>query len=103
MYSLIANTHGEETVGRVLLVNLIELLVTNYGKNDFLTLLVDSTRIHLMPSMNPDGYAKSHEGEPHDPNNTVRYNSNNIDLKYSFPDVSPIFETPNTCNLSHKI
>ena len=55
--------HGNEVVGRAMLVDLIELLCENYGKDDFLTLLVDNTRIHIMPTMNPDGFEMSREGE----------------------------------------
>lgn len=55
--------HGNEVVGREMLLLLVELLCENYGKNDLLTLMVDNIRIHIMPTMNPDGYEKSHEGE----------------------------------------
>ena len=54
--------HGNEVVGRVLLVALAELLCRNYGSDLMLTLLVNNTRIHLMPTMNPDGFYRSSEG-----------------------------------------
>lgn len=45
-----------QTVGRELLLHLIDYLVTSYGKDAEMTRLIDSTRIHIMPSMNPDGF-----------------------------------------------
>lgn len=43
-------------MGRECLLYLIAVLCENYGKNKFITHMVDKTRIHIMPSMNPDGY-----------------------------------------------
>ena len=54
--------HGNEVVGRELLLGFTELLCINYGKDEFLTSLVNNTRIHILPTMNPDGFAKSKQG-----------------------------------------
>lgn len=35
----------------------MEYLVTNYGKDPTITNLLNTTTIHLMPTMNPDGFA----------------------------------------------
>ena len=48
--------HGNEVVSRVVLLALIDALCSNYGNELLLTLLVQQTRIHIMPTMNPDGY-----------------------------------------------
>lgn len=58
MFKYVANMHGDETLGRQLLVYFAQYLVENYKENDEVKLLVDTTDIFLMPTMNPDGYVK---------------------------------------------
>ena len=59
MMKLIANMHGDEPVGRQLIVYLGQYLLENYGKDEEITDLINRTDIHLMPSMNPDGFSSS--------------------------------------------
>lgn len=56
MFKYVANMHGDETVGRHLMVNLAQFLTAQYGKDKTVTKLLNNTEIHLMPSMNPDGF-----------------------------------------------
>uniref|UniRef100_UPI0037E9B593 carboxypeptidase D isoform X2 n=1 Tax=Semicossyphus pulcher TaxID=241346 RepID=UPI0037E9B593 len=83
-FKYVANMHGNEVVGRELMLNLIEYLCRNYGTDPEVTKLVNNTRIHIMPSMNPDGYEVATEGEVK--GYKGRNNSNNYDLNRNFPD-----------------
>nr|CAI5845723.1 unnamed protein product [Callosobruchus analis] len=83
-FKYIANMHGNEVVGREMLLYLIKYLCERYGIDDRVTNLLNTTRIHLLPSMNPDGYEMSTEG---DASSLVgRNNANNYDLNRNFPD-----------------
>ena len=55
----IGNMHGNEVVSREILLHFIEHLLQGYNKDDEITNLIDTTRISIMPSMNPDGYEKA--------------------------------------------
>lgn len=59
MVKYVANMHGDEAVGRQLLIILGQYLLDRYGKDDRITRLVNQTDIYLMPSMNPDGFENS--------------------------------------------
>ena len=44
-------------ISREVLIHLIHYLVTNYQRNETVTHLLSTMRIHILVSMNPDGYA----------------------------------------------
>lgn len=81
----VANMHGDEAVGREMLLHLVKYLCKNYGVNKRITKLVDRTRIHVMPSMNPDGYELA-ATRGHGRYGFGRKNANGVDLNRNFPD-----------------
>nr|CAD7198618.1 unnamed protein product [Timema douglasi] len=120
---IVGNIHGNEAVGRELVLHMIQLLdntrihfmfllftvpcdelqqepdseiatgqhqdtshflVTSYNRNETVRWLLDNTRIHLMPSLNPDGFEISKVGRC-----TAiegRKNLHGLDLNRNFPD-----------------
>ena len=75
--------HGNEVTGREMLLLLIEYLCSNYPSDARVKSLVDSTRIHIMPTMNPDGWEVANEGDSSGV--TGRYNARGVDLNRNFP------------------
>lgn len=80
-----ANMHGDEVVGRELMLYLIEHMLSSYGKDERITQLLTHAQIFIMPSMNPDGFELRQ-----------RANAKGYDLNRNFPDrfTSPQ-DTPN--------
>nr|KAG5686430.1 hypothetical protein BaRGS_017698 [Batillaria attramentaria] len=89
----VGNMHGNEVVGREELLHLVEYLVMNYGRLDNVTHLLNTSTVHIMPTMNPDGFAKALTGPDCD-NLHGRANANNYDLNRNFPDFFRVNTSP---------
>lgn len=89
---LVGNMHGDETVSRQVLVYLARELASGYRRGDpRLVRLLNTTDVYLLPSLNPDGFERSREGDcglgdSGPPGTSGRYNSRGRDLNRSFPD-----------------
>ncbi|WP_127714348.1 M14 family zinc carboxypeptidase [Halobacteriovorax sp. HLS] len=76
-FKYVANMHGDEIVGREMMVSLLEDLAKGYSEShQNIVELINNTEIFIMPSLNPDGASKRRRG-----------NSNWRDLNRDFPDV----------------
>jgi len=93
-FKYVGNMHGNEVVGREMLLYLMDYMCQMYnGKDAEIQRLVRETRIHVMPSMNPDGYEVAVKSTRCPGNigtccqGTIgRPNANNVDLNRNFPD-----------------
>lgn len=54
----VGNMHGNEVVGRELLIRLADFLCESWNSrtDKELVHLINHTSIHIMPTMNPDGF-----------------------------------------------
>ena len=85
-FKYVGNMHGDEVVGRQMLLHFIEHLLTNYNKDPEITQLINNTRIHILCSLNPDGFEKARTSGVRNGRRNGRRNANNIDLNRNFPD-----------------
>lgn len=79
---LSSTMHGDETVGYVLLLHLIDYLLTNYGVIPKITNIINNAQLYINPLANPDG---TYAGGNNTVNGATRYNANGEDLNRNFP------------------
>ncbi|XP_077997405.1 carboxypeptidase D-like [Glandiceps talaboti] len=80
----VGNMHGNEVIGRELLLQFIEDLLVRYTDDDEeIVTFLDQTRVHILPSMNPDGFEISTDSCT---GNVGRFNKNGLNLNRNFPD-----------------
>ena len=63
MFKYVGNMHGNEVISRQVLIYLAEYLSNGYGRDERISRLLNTTEIFLLPTLNPDGYALSREGQ----------------------------------------
>ncbi|XP_061564388.1 inactive carboxypeptidase-like protein X2 [Cololabis saira] len=87
-----AGSHGNEVLGRELLLLLMQFMCLEYlSGNQRIRHLVEETRIHLLPSVNPDGYEKAFEvGSELGGWSLGRWSNDGIDIHHNFPDLNTI-------------
>jgi len=87
MVKIVANMHGDEALGRALSLMLATYLVSSYrGKVPRIVKLLRTTDIHLLFSLNPDGYEVVRDGDCFpNPGQLGRRNYNRVDLNRNFP------------------
>ncbi len=77
--------HGDELTSYVLSLHFIDYLLSNYGTDIQVTLLVNEIEIYVNPLANPDGTFNG-SANYDDVSGSIRYNANDIDLNRNFPD-----------------
>ncbi|CAH1776916.1 unnamed protein product [Owenia fusiformis] len=56
----VGGIHGNEPIGGQLLIRFLAHLGQNFGKDDTITKLMNTSRLHILPMLNPDGYTKGY-------------------------------------------
>ena len=82
-FRYVGGVHGNEAVGKEMLLLMIQHLCLSYGKDDLVTRLVNSTRIHILPALNADGFEVATEGTCL--SDKGRNNARDVDLNSNFP------------------
>ncbi|XP_065576064.1 carboxypeptidase D-like [Artemia franciscana] len=87
MMKYIGNMHGNEAVGKEMLIYLSHLFLTEGDSDPRLQKILNTTSLHIMPTMNPDGFERAKEGDCWGGDfASGRTNQNTVDLNRNFPD-----------------
>ncbi|NXX41769.1 CPXM2 protein, partial [Tricholaema leucomelas] len=91
-FRYIAGAHGNEVLGRELILLLMQFMCQEYlAGNPRIIHLIEDTRIHLLPSVNPDGYDKAYRaGSELGGWSLGRWTQDGIDINNNFPDLNSL-------------
>ncbi|NWW86152.1 CPXM2 protein, partial [Rhynochetos jubatus] len=91
-FRYIAGAHGNEVLGRELILLLMQFMCQEYlVGNPRIIHLIENTRIHLLPSVNPDGYDKAYKaGSELGGWSLGRWTQDGIDINNNFPDLNSL-------------
>nr|XP_009506798.1 PREDICTED: inactive carboxypeptidase-like protein X2 [Phalacrocorax carbo] len=91
-FRYIAGAHGNEVLGRELILLLMQFMCQEYlAGNPRIVHLIEDTRIHLLPSINPDGYDKAYKaGSELGGWSLGRWTQDGIDINNNFPDLNSL-------------
>ena len=87
--------HGDEVVGYYMMLRLIDLLLTNYNTNSYITELVNNVDIWICPLHNPDGTYYTSDDQINSSPVSIRLNLHGEDLNRSFPLAGQPLAKPN--------
>jgi len=79
---LMAGINGNERATTEVLLQLIEYMLTHYGKDFFVTQIIDKGHLYFLPMINPDGSEIADIGQCNSSKGLT--NANNVDLDESF-------------------
>jgi carboxypeptidase M len=88
----ISNVHGNEAPTQEILIHFIDHVLRNQQADPDVDYLLKNTRLHVMVSMNPDGYEISRVGDCE--SLLGRFNANKYDLNRNFPDLFQCNQAP---------
>ena len=78
-----AQMHGNELVGYMMMLHLIDYLLENYNSDTQIANLINNTEIWINPLANPDG---TYAGGNNSVSEATRSNANGVDLNRNFKD-----------------
>ena len=71
----VANLHGDDVIGREMLLKLVKYMLENYETDTDINHILNNYEVHIVPSANPTGLDEG-----------TRTNRNGVDINTNFPD-----------------